>query len=309
VNISNTIVVNNYCGLEIQNSSNIKIYRNNISDSGTSAIFLQYSHDVSFLENYITNSWIGLKTWKSYNYGIIGNQIINNEYEGIEILGSENLTISYNIIERNEVGIRHRVSSYPDYLAPTNEVISYNQIISNTFMAFMGNFHNSSITDNCICRNNFGLQIGSNCIVTGNNISQNDGIAVRLGSNNVMTQNYISENELCFNLGGSNSRIYRNNLINNTENLIHFREMASHIWDNGEEGNYWSDYSGTDNNGDGIGDSIFIFDENNQDNYPLMKPLEIETIPEFPSWIFLPLFLVSTLTIAVYRKKVWRKIY
>jgi len=37
-------------------------------------------------------------------------------------------------------------------------------------------------------------------------------------------------------------------------------------------GNYWSDYNGTDDNGDGIGDTPYIIDADNQDKYPLMKP-------------------------------------
>jgi hypothetical protein len=36
------------------------------------------------------------------------------------------------------------------------------------------------------------------------------------------------------------------------------------------EGNYWSDYNGTDTNQDGIGDTAHIIDANNTDNYPLM---------------------------------------
>jgi len=44
----------------------------------------------------------------------------------------------------------------------------------------------------------------------------------------------------------------------------------ANVWDNGEEGNYWSDYNGIDTNGDGIGDTIYIIGANNQDNHPLM---------------------------------------
>jgi len=43
-------------------------------------------------------------------------------------------------------------------------------------------------------------------------------------------------------------------------------------WDNGCEGNYWSIYNETDLNRDGIGDTPYIIDGNNQDNYPLMNP-------------------------------------
>jgi len=78
------------------------------------------------------------------------------------------------------------------------------------------------------------------------------------------------------------------------------------------EKNYWSDYNGTDNNGDGIGDtphiSQYILDENVQDNYPLITPLDIEVIPEFPSWIILPLSLIATALVTVYRNRL-RKVY
>jgi hypothetical protein len=35
-------------------------------------------------------------------------------------------------------------------------------------------------------------------------------------------------------------------------------------------GNYWSDYKETDANHDGIGDTPYVIDANNTDNYPLM---------------------------------------
>ena len=44
------------------------------------------------------------------------------------------------------------------------------------------------------------------------------------------------------------------------------------IWDDGLRGNYWSNYAGTDANGDGIGDTPYVIDTNNKDNYPLMTP-------------------------------------
>jgi len=46
------------------------------------------------------------------------------------------------------------------------------------------------------------------------------------------------------------------------------------IWDDGypSGGNYWSDYAGVDADGDGIGDTPYIIDDNNIDHYPLMDP-------------------------------------
>ena len=77
-------------------------------------------------------------------------------------------------------------------------------------------------------------------------------------------------------------------------------------------GNYWNDYNGTDNNGDGIGETPYIINEDNQDNYPLMNPVDISTsqefntIPEFPSWMILPLFLTAPLIGILVRKRVMR---
>ena len=51
------------------------------------------------------------------------------------------------------------------------------------------------------------------------------------------------------------------------------------FWDNGTGGNYWSNYTGVDSNGDRIGDTSHIINKNNQDNYPRMNP---NIIPEFP---------------------------
>ena len=60
-------------------------------------------------------------------------------------------------------------------------------------------------------------------------------------------------------------------------------------WDNGKEGNYWSNYTGADANRDGIGDTPHVINEKNTDNYPLMNPASTPqlTLPvvetDFPS--------------------------
>jgi len=70
---------------------------------------------------------------------------------------------------------------------------------------------------------------------------------------------------------GSLNKIFHNNFINNTVHAIIMEASYGNVWDNGCEGNYWSDYNGTDSNGDGIGDTPYVIDSNNQDNYPLMN--------------------------------------
>jgi len=118
-----------------------------------------------------------------------------------------------------------------------------------------------------------------------------------------------------FSHGASNNTIYHNNFINNQKDMDDAHSAAPWLydisinnWHNGSRGNYWSDYNGTDNDGDGIGDIPHFVYENNQDNYPLMNPVDISTIPEFPSWTPMLIMLVAVTVLAViYKRKLQTK--
>jgi nitrous oxidase accessory protein NosD len=91
-------------------------------------------------------------------------------------------------------------------------------------------------------------------------------------------------------VSGVGNTVFGNMFINNTKqvsqeernfNYPDTTRMGTDIvsWDNSTIGNYWDVYSGLDDNDDGIGDTPYIIDENNKDNYPLMNPVDLDAIP------------------------------
>lgn len=141
----------------------------------------------------------------------------------------------------------------------------------------IGSCINNTIRDNIIRNNAYGLTlIGSNgCSIIGNMIMNNSdvGILIRDSSNNTILENTVVKNPLgvwITSLSSENNTLYYNNFIDNSNQVQSF-SFTTH-WDNGTAGNYWSDYTGEDSDGNGIGDSSYTIPFFETDNYPLMKP-------------------------------------
>ena len=118
------------------------------------------------------------------------------------------------------------------------------------------------------------LNYVDNNVVTDNEIRLCDcGIRLQYSDNNILTANVASDNNRGISLrGSSDNTLYHNNLINNT-NYNAFDECTN-TWDSGSVGNYYSDYNGTDPNGDGIGEDPYSIPGGggSVDNCPLMYP-------------------------------------
>jgi parallel beta-helix repeat protein len=71
--------------------------------------------------------------------------------------------------------------------------------------------------------------------------------------------------------GAANNTFYGNNFVGNAQQVYLF-DREVNVWSMGasQGGNFWSDYTGADVNGDGIGDAQYSIDEANVDPYPLV---------------------------------------
>ena len=71
----------------------------------------------------------------------------------------------------------------------------------------------------------------------------------------------------------SNNRIFHNNFNDNIRQT-YIDPDGYNAWDDGyhQAETFWSDYAGVDTDGDGIGDTPYVIDQNNKDYHPLIKP-------------------------------------
>jgi len=147
------------------------------------------------------------------------------------------------------------------------------------------------------------------------------GISCKPGAgtttNITILNNYIRNCDIGIEfLGSSNNLIKYNTFKNNAidiainyvlgNNLITHNNLDSYVqvWMSDQptiDMNYWTDYNETDNDGDGIGNSAYFYHDILQDSHPLIEPVPV--IPEFPSWIILPLFLMAIFVAVIFKKR------
>jgi len=159
----------------------------------------------------------------------------------------------------------------------------------------------------------------ANNTLIGNSASNNIVGVLLSGSGNNISMNYIKNNRQGLFFGfeqvngssgniPSDIRISDNSFVSNEMQLsgcvceVYNFSEAQHAWDYNNRGNYWSDYNGTDTNGDGVGDSFYIIDLLNYDRYPLIEsPAQPPTPPaQFPlEYVGLAIAVVVVVSIVV----------
>jgi len=204
------------------------------------------------------------------NNSRITNNTITDNSHGVYLAWSLNTILSgNNITASNGFGVNL------DYSC--NNTISGNSIIDNRLSGVWLEWSsNNTISRNDIAKNDRGVQVSSSShnTICGNDIAKNDDFGIHLSesSNNSISENNIINNDYGITFyNSSDNIIFHNNFITNAQQVsIHTLYTNPNFWDNGLEGNYWSNYTGLDLNHDGIGNTWHQIDANNTDNYPLM---------------------------------------
>ncbi len=202
-----------------------------------------------------------------------------NNFQGVLFAYTNNSKIDNLNVSDNFHGIM---------LFGSNNTLKRNNLTKNVY-AIDSYGHSNLYFENVIADNNDGIWlIGSNNSIRRNTIANNNYRGIYLiGSNNTVFQNEIMNNSVGIVIDFYDNKIYHNNFINNVKQADLNEPRAIGIWDGGylSGGNYWSDYAGVDlysgphqneTGSDGIGDTPYFIDEDNQDNYPLMEPWSLE---------------------------------
>jgi parallel beta-helix repeat protein len=188
---------------------------------------------------------------------------------------------------------------------------------------------NNALIANNIANNKWGVYcyFAQNIVISGNVISNNSntGISTFDSAQIQIYGNTLAENNVAVRFTHlENSNVYGNNFINNANQTNLDPESkgggsfgwSTINWNNGRSGNFWSDYEGADANKDDVGDTPYVIDDNNTDNYPLMAPLTVPPSPSpepqpepepFPTMLFAAVSAVSIVAVGagllVYFKK------
>ena len=242
-NMNNICIFNNIfseCGFGIWSNAisygyllnNIFIgtFSNTLSNRGNS-IHLFKNNNVIVNDNFIINGRDGIYISNSKEVSIVNNIFINVRF-GIHYMFSNKCNIISNIVTSSLIGAAIMYSKYVDLV--NNFIyrnidhglffrdVLYSRILGNKSMynidgIFLGSSYYNDIISNDVVKNNVGIKVSN---------------------------------------GSDGNLVYYNNFISNRLQ-VQFLDNKIIVWNDENNGNYWSHYIGWDLNMDNIGDKKF----------------------------------------------------
>jgi parallel beta-helix repeat protein len=284
--ITENTVRNNKYGIALSNGCNNKIRGNNANGNYCGiCLYTSSSNNTITNNNCAGDNLYGIRLSLSKNNIISNNNCSNNNESGISLRTSKNNSISNNDCSNCDDGFGIQLWRSND------NKISDNNCADCEYGVILTESNSNSITNNNCAYNSLDgiwITLSNDNIISNNNCSNNNrGIYLQDSSSNSILNNNFTENSFRgIDLLRSNNNIYLNNYIDNGDNA--HSTNSDNIWNSPEKiaysydgnqytnylGNYWDDYTGSDTNNNGIGDSPYIIENDNNDIYPLMERFE-----------------------------------
>ena len=271
--ISQNTIVNNYgYGIWIEESDNTTVTHNNISMNRMMGVWIDVSTNTFIYKNRIfENQDTGIFATSSSGIKVEGNNFFSNRYMAIYFMACNNSIASTNVASNNTHGA---------YLSGGHSNVVYNNSITlapptippSGFGIYLGDCFNCTAIRNRVSNHSIGVLLfytHNNTVLENHFFNNTRGIYQGSDNNTTISENTLTANDLALELIGSrDALIFHNNFLQNDEES---RLLTYQIeLDNGFEGNFWDNYTGVDLNHDGIGDTAYMLDEVNTDNFPLM---------------------------------------
>jgi parallel beta-helix repeat protein len=203
----------------------------------------------------------GIGLYEGSDDNVIMECVLQWNIDGIDIQSSDGNTIENCVTESNLNGI------------------------------LIGDSDGTMVINSSCNKNSYGilLQLADDSVISFNICERNDyaGIYLSSSNSNLLTSNLLENNTLGLTHGMflddncSLNTIHHNGFLNNNMgNVQAIDNGQGNTWDNGEIGNYWSDWQGPDEDGDGIVDLPYEIGGIGEaiDNFPVTDGRSLDNV-------------------------------